>query len=1098
MLGSAAFALFVVRWSPTSCLTPPNASERGSTVNTRADTRQIAPWVGVGVATAVAYAAFGLLALLIAIPPGFASPLFPAAGIALACVLVHGLRALPGVMVGALAVQIAAGLDRGLAWDALAVPVAISAGATLQAWFGSQLVRRFVGQPLTLSEPRDIAAFFGLGAFAACIVSASASTVTLGLSGELAPDRLPFHWLTWWVGDSLGTLITTPIALTLIGRPREEWAARRLTVGLTLTTVCALLAAMIMLIVRWDEERLRGSFERDALAAASTLSLQLATSLHALEALRDTFLGSDDVTSDEMRRATRSWLTAANPPRALGYVERVPRAELADHEARRRGAGLADYRVYDAGGGSPAGRSDGGAPGEGDLMVVRDVEPAGRAGTELGLNVMSIDADRAALEASARSDQPYATRSVPLERNATGGEPGGVLVYHALYAGNPSNVRDRLAAWRGAVFVTLNVDDVLRGVRAGLPRQLNICVIDNDATAVRRRVAGPAGCEEQAPMLLHAQPLPFAGRPWELHVYPSGDALDGLRGRDWWLLSVSGLLAAAVLTALLLLVTGRTRRIEAAVRERTAALTEQVREREQAQAAMRESEQRFRNIFNHVPIGVCYTDLRGYVKNVNPRFCQLVGHTEEEVLSMRSSDFTHPEDVAYDRELTLQLLRGETPMYRRHKRYIERSGRILWVQATVSLLRDEDGEPRRIVAAVEDITEHLRLAEAERAREAAEASNRAKSEFLSRMSHELRTPLNAMLGFAQLLELDRRFPLADSQRPWVGQIQQAGWHLLEMINDVLDLSRIESGNLRLTVETLELVELVAATTALVEGAATQRGIRIGTELAPGATRVRGDATRVKQILTNLLSNAVKYNVDNGRVQVASRLVDDAVEISVTDTGLGMTPAQMSELFQPFNRLGRERSGTEGTGIGLVVSQRLAELMGGTLRARSTDGQGSSFILSLPGVAESLTVRSPLDPTVTGPAEYHRRLVHYVEDNETNIEVMRGVLAQRPQVQMEVSITGLDGLAAIHARRPDIVLLDMHLPDIGGLELLRYLKNDPRTADIPVIVVSADALASQVQSAMEAGALRYLTKPVSVSELLALIDEVLDEAQTRYG
>jgi PAS domain S-box-containing protein len=486
------------------------------------------------------------------------------------------------------------------------------------------------------------------------------------------------------------------------------------------------------------------------------------------------------------------------------------------------------------------------------------------------------------------------------------------------------------------------------------------------------------------------------------------------------------------------------------------------------------------------------------VKQTNPRFCELVGYGADELLRMTAADFTHPDDVAQDREFSAQLIGGAFPLYRRHKRFVSKSGRTVWVQTTVSLLRNEDGQPWRIVGAVEDITEHLRLAEAERAREAAEASNRAKSDFLSRMSHELRTPLNAMLGFAQLLELDRRHPIAEPQRPWVSQIQNAGWHLLEMINDVLDLSRIESGNLRLSIEALDLHALVEATTTMIQGDAEKRGIVITHDLAPEASSLRGDATRVKQVLINLLSNAVKYNTDDGRIHIASRLDGEMIEIAVTDTGLGMTPEQLSELFQPFNRLGRERSQQEGTGIGLVISQRLAELMGGSVRARSVAGEGSSFILTLPAVSEPQALRTDFGSLSTNSAQYHRRIVHYVEDNETNVEVMRGILAQRPQVVMDVSVTGLDGLASIRARRPDVILLDMHLPDISGMDLLRHLKSDPTTAGIPVVVVSADALISQIEAAREAGAMRYLTKPVSVSELLGVLDELLDNAETRFG
>ena len=287
------------------------------------------------------------------------------------------------------------------------------------------------------------------------------------------------------------------------------------------------------------------------------------------------------------------------------------------------------------------------------------------------------------------------------------------------------------------------------------------------------------------------------------------------------------------------------------MRERTAALRAEVGERHVAEMALRASEQRFRNILDNVPIGVVYTDLAGRVIQANPRYCELTGYSESELEALSPAALTHPDDLATDEMLTAQLVAGEIPVYRRHKRCFNRAGDVVWVRSTVSVLRDAKNEPWRIVAVVEDITEHLRLEEAERAREAAEVSNRAKSDFLSRMSHELRTPLNAMLGFAQLLEIDRRNPLTPAQRPWVGQIQQAGWHLLEMINDVLDLSRIDSGNLRLETATLDLGQLVEATTALVASDAARRGIRISQELAPGTSAVLGDATRVKQILTNL-------------------------------------------------------------------------------------------------------------------------------------------------------------------------------------------------------------------------------------------------------
>jgi PAS domain S-box-containing protein len=1069
----------------TRAVAAASASRRS---NATVRTRHAPPCWPVLLGTGLAYFLIGWASLRLTLAPGFASSFFPAAGIALACVIVHGRCAALGVFAGALALNALANKAAGGALAHVLVPLAFGVGAMLQALAGAALTRRFVRQPLTLSEPGDIARFFTLGGPVACLVGASIATAVLSFAGKQAPVNIAFNWATWWTGDWLGTLIAAPIALTLIGRPRGEWAPRRLNVGLTLTAVALLMSVLIVIVARWDKERIHGNFEREALNASSTLAFQLQEPLHALEALHGVYLASDDVSREELHRAAKAWLDGPGNLQAMGFSQSVRRTDIAAFESGVRHEGMSDFHVFERGSAVP----------KDDVMVMRYVEPFDGNSSALGVDVLSIPAARAAIESAIRTDRPAATAGFTLTQESAGTSQTGVVVYQAIYDGEPTTVSERVGAVRGVVFVTLRLDETLRAVLDRVPAYMHVCVVDTDPNAVRRRLSGPADCVTRAAGLLHVRAMPFAGRQWDLRIYADPLDLPGARNSNAWPFSMVGLMSVAMLGALLLTVTGRTRRIEIAVRERTSALTEQVREREHAEAAMRASEQRFRNIFNHVPIGVCYTDLQGNVKQANPRFCDLVGYSADELLDMPAADFTHADDLLQDEAFSEQLVRGDFPVYRRHKRFIDRSGRTVWVQSTVSLLRNEDGEPWRIVGAVEDITEHLRLQEAERAREAAEASNRAKSEFLSRMSHELRTPLNAMLGFAQLLELDQRHPIAEVQRPWVSQIQQAGWHLLEMINDVLDLSRIESGNLRLSSETLDLTALLAEASVMVEADAARRRIVVTQDISPDAATPRGDATRVKQILINLLSNAVKYNIEGGRIHIGAHLVGDMVEISVTDTGLGMTPEQMSELFQPFNRLGRERSQQEGTGIGLVISQRLAELMGGTLHARSAAGKGSSFTVALPAVNEPRPPRSAFGDLSTGSAEYHRRIVHYVEDNETNVEVMRGILAQRPQVLMDVSVTGLDGLASIRARRPDVILLDMHLPDISGLELLRHLKNDPATATIPVVVVSADALAAQIDAAHEAGAMHYLTKPVSVAELLGVLDDVLDQADTRFN
>ena len=1059
-------------------------------------------WTSAFALTALCYALAGIAALRLAIPPGYAAPLYPAAGIALASVLMFGRRMLPAIAIGSLCVDLLPALQHHAFSPAmLMVPCVIAIGATLQALLGALLVERLVQQPLTLSEPRDIAAFLGAG-IASCLVNPVIATLGLWFVGTVAVADLPMSMSVWWIGDLLGVMIATPIILTLLGRPRNAWAPRRLSVGLTLALVTLLLVLGIRQVAEWNAERVRTAFGHDAANAVQALGAQLREPLQALEALNGVFIASNSVDAGEMQLATRAWLVPGRL-QAMTWTERVQREDLPAFEAAVRAErGMKRFEVFDRRDAASAASAPQ-WPGN-DMLVVRYIEPAlGNAGA-IGVNVMSIPEARRAVERARDTGRPVASAGFRLTQQAAGANTAGesqlgVVIHQAVYAPHAPAEAQRAAAMRGTVSVVMRMDDQLHALAAQLPAYLALCLVDVSPGETPRRLAGAPACETRKTELQLVRSLPYADRQWEVRVTPAPGRLPEVQSADVWLFALVGLLSTAMLGGFLLIVTGRTRRIETAVRERTAALRAEVREREVAEAALRLSEQRFRNILNNVPIGVIYTDLRGNVKQTNPRFCELIGYGADELLQFSLADYTHPEDRLQDVELTAQLVRGEIPMYRRHKRFIARNGTTVWVQATVSLLRDENAEPRSIVGVVEDITEHLKLEDAERAREAAEAANRAKSDFLSRMSHELRTPLNAMLGFAQLLELDPRHPLTDAQRPWVTQIQQAGWHLLEMINDVLDLSRIESGNLRLQVEALSLTELLAATVSMVEGEARERCIVITHEFAPGTATALGDSTRVKQILTNLLSNAVKYNTQGGRIHIGSRLIgSDTVEMIVTDTGLGMTPEQLAELFQPFNRLGRERSMQQGTGIGLVISQRLAELMGGSLRAHSVAGEGSAFILTLPCALDPDTVRSDLDALAPSPAGYHRRLVHYVEDNETNVEVMRGILAQRPQVEMQVSITGLDGLAAIRACRPDLILLDMHLPDISGMELLRHLKQDPATSDIPIVVVSADALAQQIAAAFEAGCTHYLTKPVSVSELLSVVDDLLEPMDTFSG
>ena len=1037
-------------------------------------------------ALALAYALLGRLALLLALPPMAAAPLYPPAGLALAAVLCGGPRLAWGVALGAFAVNVQLGDSRGQV--SMLAPLLIAAGAALQALLGAAAVRRWVSQPLLLSEPADLLRFFILAAPLACVVSATVSAGALLLVGALDPALLGYHWLTWWVGDSLGVLIGAPVALTLLAAPREVWAPRRLSVGVPLVLASLLLALVTQRIAVWDEQRERQGFEREADNALGAMETALREPLHALDAVRGLLVVAPQLSRSDFERATASQLLPGGNLLALGWAALMPRDSAAEFERAARAEGFANYTVRDRGRSADV-RTDPGEP----ALAIRLIEPLSRNAAALGVNIRSIRASRDATLRAARTALPSASAGFQLSQDSEAATVG-VVIYQALYNGRPNTALERERALRGVAFATIRPDLLLHSVAASLPARLELCLVDTDPMAPHRILAGPADCDALpggAPTRLRS--IDFAGRAWDLRVF-ARTTLQPFGDRSGWAFALIGLLSTALLGALLLTITGRARRIEALVLERTSALQREVRQREQASMALAQSEQRFRNIFDNVPIGLVFSDLESRPREVNPRFCRMLGYTPEELLGKREIDLTHADDRDEDLRLRQELVDGHLAMYRRRKRFLARDGHVIHVNVLVTLLRDAEGHPDRLLSVVEDITDQLKMRELELAREAAEAASRAKNEFLSRMSHELRTPLNAMLGFTQLLDMDTQPSLSPRQKNWAAQVQHAGWHLLEMINDILDLSRIESGAVKLELTHLDLQPLVTSALSMVSKQAEQRRVKLTQRLDPTASHVWGDATRIRQVLTNLVSNAVKYNIEGGNVHVSSRRLDaDTVEIVVTDTGLGLSQQQLDQLFQPFNRLGRETSGIEGTGIGLVIARRLAELMSGTLSATSIEGSGSSFALCLPRAEPPLAEASLAAPALApAPATQQRRVI-YIEDNAANVALMRGILAQRPQLQLQVYGDGQSGLEAVLADPPDLLLLDMQLPDGDGLELLHRLRAEPRCADLPVIAVSANALPDHVATVLAAGALRYLTKPVDVQDLLSTLDRVLGQA-----
>jgi signal transduction histidine kinase len=400
------------------------------------------------------------------------------------------------------------------------------------------------------------------------------------------------------------------------------------------------------------------------------------------------------------------------------------------------------------------------------------------------------------------------------------------------------------------------------------------------------------------------------------------------------------------------------------------------------------------------------------------------------------------------------------------------------------------------VAIITDVSDEVtRESELHTARELAEAASSAKSEFLASMSHELRTPLNAVLGFAQLLQRDKKEPLSARQLQRVDHVLQGGAHLLHLIDEVLDLSRIEAGSVAVSLEPVSLAEVITEVVTTLETLASPAEIRISPLRAAAGPRVVADRNRLRQILMNYGSNAIKYGRRQGRVEFVVTQSDTSVRISVTDDGIGIPQSMHDKIFQPFQRAGQETGAIEGTGIGLAISKRLAQLMHGRVGFESSEGKGSCFWIELATPTVDLE-RAPstrahgTEPLALAATDGPSYLVVYIEDNPSNIAFMEDLLADFDRVELVTAPTAEIGVALVRARQPHAVIMDINLPGMSGLEAMKQLQQSPETKDIPVIALSAAAMVQDAKRVSSAGFYRYLTKPVQVEELMRVLEELL--------
>ena len=1032
------------------------------------------------------------------------APLSVPLGVAVAAVLARGGWTVLAAMAGVAAADLAGGVG----------PQAALMGALvlgLQALLVSGMLHRTAdGDVLQLDTAGRLRRFVLRAAPAAAALGMVAGMLTQW--GQDAAAALPLvrpqlaNALGRFVADWAGIVVTAPVLLCWLARPAAPWRPRRRVVAWPLLLLVVVMLPGFDQVARRDEVRLQSAFERDANARRLRLQQLFSDPADAVLAQRGVLAaGGTGLPTALFDRLASGWMERTPGLRAMGWIDLVASAPGTPPNAANTVASAPGLSATPASSTATAlvlRHLYTGKPGQARLPGAQ-IDPDNR--------LSLVPAVRAAVEKALAADGPVAvsaqavtlralkpgtsdsTNARPDATTTTAAAQQSLLVLQAVPPAGGSGAASRL------VFGVVQADLQLAAAMPDIDDpNVRVCLVDGGFGAGQQalRLAGPAGCEHDAAGSAIRRQLgrvALGERRFDLLVSEPPTA-DNRIFTAVWLLALPAVAGAAMLSALLLMLTGRLQRIEDRVRERTAALSAEIDERRLAQRALAISEQRFRAIFDGVPIGVTVVNPQGLLVDVNPAFCTMMGSTAGALLGRPLADIKLP-DVAGDDGTTTAVGGSQA----RRQRYLTSDGRVLQVAASLRTLHDADQHPVGTVGALQDLTQVLRLREAERERDEAEVASRTKSEFLAKLSDALRAPLNAIIGFAQMLGRSQDNDGADGslgQRQGLAQIRQAGWHLLDMVNDVLDLSHMEAGSLRLTLEPVSLADLAQEAMTLVEPAALQAGVTLDLSLSPQADRAQADPLRLRQVLVNLLGNAIKYNRPGGRVTLRTRPgALGEITLEVEDTGIGMSEAQLAELFIPFHRLGREQHGVvgapggQGTGIGLVICRKLCQLMGGDLSVSSRDGEGSLFAVRLPrpvGEPSRTVVQAsaPLVPQVSIGT------VLYIEDNEGDIALMQHLLQRRPGVTLVCARSAAEGLA--QAVNADLVLLDLDLPDQPGMALLHALRADTRMRRTPVVVVSAERRPQRIDDCFEAGAAQFLSKPLDPQQVLQAVDDGLNQ------
>jgi PAS domain S-box-containing protein len=863
-------------------------------------------WLFLGVCLSVAYIGLGAASLGLAVPPGYSAPIYPSAGIALGAAALYGPTILPFIAIGQLAVKFYNPMP-GL-WDNLTVPLIIALAAAAQAAIGSLILAKLVRWPTPLQQAKHVLLFCLVIAPISSASGSALSVANLALHGLLPTNGALMVWLVWWLGDTVGVVCVTPMVFAAFAKPRAVWAPRLLTYAAPMALCIVLVAAASHIRTGLDIERIHSNFEQ----RSTNIQSALAESIRDKKITLNTTtlaLAMENQASGLFEGLAKEWMAQEPSVNAIGW------AEFQGDENRLIAVVDGPYSNVDWS----------------ELLKRREVAD-------------TLKASQATLTGAASNSLRWATdEAIP-----------SVIVVRFV-----KTSQDKKSQF---AFVYLQPDQMLN---ASAKRQLNdlaYCLKDVTREPSRGALLSfnkDCNGDKQRPLalpvhLLKTIQFPFFDRIWQLDLLPGdGFVADQVRYGPVFA-AIGGMAGLVCLSILFLILTGQNGLIQQKVMERTTALREQLAQRAADAKALQLSQANLQHTINALPVGVSFVSVQGFAVNPNPKACSLLGLSAKQIEARNIWEFFNEQGVKKLKE-TFRQLRLQPHLAHRVEVSIRRADNtMLDIESHMSVVRMGLDEPEMIMAVFFDITTRLQLRAAFQAKELAEQTSRSKSQFIASISHELRTPLNALLGFSQLMRADQENTLPQVQAQRLGYVEESGWHLLAMIDDVLELSRIEAGGLKVAIEQVELIGLINSCCALLGNEVNKHKLRLTVQLLAAPVYVMVDEKRLRQVLLNILSNAIKYNRPGGAIVVAA--VQDAaqVRVSVSDTGQGIPKELLPHLFEPFNRLGQEKGMVGGTGIGMVICKHLMHAMQGTIVVNSEAGQGTVVMLGLvPGSANKL-------------------------------------------------------------------------------------------------------------------------------------------------